>query len=340
MNNFFADLKLASYVIVIIFIVTLLIHLFLNSELNAAIIAEIALYNVYYGLPLCFLNGWFFEYLNKIFPWEKRPSLRALAGVFGSIVLTMMVLIILNFILWTVAWGKPISSLWLIENRSFYINSLVITGIVSISVHAITFFGEVQKEKLVSAKLRQEKLATELSALRTHVDPHFLFNSFNVLSGLIDEDRDKAQEFLGGLTKIYRYILEQRNDDTCAVADELQFAQQYLNLQRMRFENSIRLETDIKEAAMEKKVPSLSLQLLMENAIKHNGFDEENPLAIRIIADEDTLMVTNNLKTRKNLTKGNGIGLQNIKDRYALLTDRQPAIETNESSFTVKLPLI
>ena len=340
MNNLFRDLRFAFGVVLVILLVTTLINFFLGGELTWSGWKVTVLYNMYYGIPLCLLNGWFNDHLNRIVPWEQHALKRAWAGIIGTILVTMLALITLNFFLWTLIMGKPISYLWIQENRQFYLIALLITAIVSISLHAISFFQGVQKEKLVSARLRQEKLASELSALRTHVDPHFLFNSFNVLSGLIDEDRERAQDFLAELSGIYRYILEHRNEDVSSVADELAFAKRYLNLQRMRFEDSIYLHTEISENAMRKTIPSLSLQLLMENAIKHNGFDAETPLDIEIREDNGALLVRNNRKTRHNLHKGKGIGLQNIRDRYALLSQPDFSVEQEENSFTVKLPLI
>lgn len=180
----------------------------------------------------------------------------------------------------------------------------------------------------------------ELNALRAHVDPHFLFNSFNVLSGLIDEDPEKAQSFLAGLSKIYRYILEQRNADTATLQEELAFAEKYLALQQMRFEGGIELSLEIEEALQVKKMPALTLQLLLENAIKHNRFDEQTPLRIELKTTAGQLVVRNNKAARTNLQEGNKMGLQNIKDRYALLGVDSVEIKDTPTGFLVKLPLL
>jgi len=265
------------------------------------------LYNIYYGAPLCLVNGFFFEYISKIFPWDEQPRKRAWLGVIGSIIVTMITLILLNIMLWVYVWGNAFEVFWNRENRSFYLIALIITVIVSVTIHAIGFFQEVQKEKLISQRLRQEKLASELNALRSQVDPHFLFNSFNVLSGLIDEDPEKAQNFLAGLSKIYRYVLEQRNDDTSTVADELAFAREYLELQKMS---------------------------------KHNGFSDDRPLKINISEEEDALIISNTIQKRKNISDSAGLGLQNIIDRYSLLSKKQIEVNVDDHLFTVKLPLI
>lgn len=342
MINLYKDLRAALVIVFCIWLMTMTVDLLLGSgPFDREFILDHLLYNAYYGIPLTLGNGWFFDFLNRKFRWENSPFQRALVGIVGSIILTMTILTILNFVLWHLIFGRDFSSLWLVENRSFYVIAIIITGIVTMTVHAVSFFKEMQRERVVNAELRQEKLATELGALRAQVDPHFLFNSFNVLSGLIDEDPEKAQEFLAELSGIYRYVLEQRNDATSTVAAELDFAKQYLRLQQTRFEDSIHLETDISKTALVRKVPSLSLQLLLENAVKHNGFDPQNPLLIRIEEKAEQLVVSNNRSIRKNLSSSSGLGLQNIRDRYQLLaSDSLPEIETSAGSFIVKLPLL
>ena len=320
--------------------VTVCIQVFISGELTWDILGEQILYNLYYGIPLSLINGKLFDKLNRVLPWDTQAKQRAIAGIIGSIVITMLSLIVLNLILWVFVKGNNFSVLWIRENRDFYIIGLLITVLVSLSMHAIGFFYEVQQEKVISQKLRKENLASELNALRAHIDPHFLFNSFNVLSGLIEEDKDKAQDFLSGLSKIYRYILEQRHEDTSTVEDELAFAKRYLDLQRTRFENSIILDTDIDQAVLKKKIPSLSLQLLLENAIKHNAFDVDEPLSISIKADADKLVISNNRKTRGHINGSNKIGLQNIKDRYKLMSAEEIMITAAPDRFTVQLPLI
>ena len=340
MINIYRQLKPTLVIVSIIFVVTLALQFFMWQNIGWDNIWSSFLYNIYYGVPLCLVNGFFFDYLSKLVPWDIYPKRRAILGGVGSIALTMITLLTLNILLWVYIKGNDYTVLWNRNNRSFYIIGLVITIIVSTTIHAIGFFQEIQKEKRISQKLRQEKLASELSALRSQVDPHFLFNSFNVLSGLIDEDKEKAQKFLAGLSKIYRYVLEQRNDDVSTVSDELSFANKYLDLQQMRFENSIVVSSHISDDVLKKKIPSLSLQLLLENAIKHNGFSDERPLNINIKDENDMLIVTNSIQKRRNISDSAGMGLQNINDRYSLLSNKQITVDEDGILFTVKLPLI
>ena len=340
MKKFLKDLKLAIKAILILCVVTLVINLLVFSNITWDKIRMNLFYNVYYGLPLTFVNGWFINGLERLVNWERSPKARLWIGIIGSIVVTMVTLVLLNYTLWIIYWGNDVSSLFSLKNVNFYVIALMITVIVTSILHAIEFFREVQKEKKISEQLRQEKLISELNALKAHVDPHFLFNSFNVLSGLIEEDKDKAQDFLSGLSKIYRYILESRDEDTSTIREELSFAQSYLNLHLARFENSINMEVNIPEGTLKKSLPSLTLQLLLENAIKHNAFDEDNPLNINIQQQGNYLVIKNNRKKRMNLAISNGLGLKNIKDRYSLLSKDVVTIIEATDSFSVKIPVL
>lgn len=340
MNKFIEDLKLAVKVVLILSVVSTIINIAAYGEVTWDNIKMNLFYNVYYGIALTFANGWFIDSLEKFVSWERAPRARMWLGIIGSIVITMVTLIVLNYVLWILIWGNDPSSLFSTRNINFYVIALMITIIISSLLHAIGFFKEIQQEKKISEQLRQEKLISELNALKAHVDPHFLFNSFNVLSGLIEEDKDKAQDFLSGLSKIYRYILESRDEDTSTVLEELSFAQAYLDLHLARFENSINMVVDIPEETLKKSLPSLTLQLLLENAIKHNAFDEDNPLNINIQQQGDYLVIENNRKKRKNLALSNGLGLKNIKDRYSLLSKEFVTIMDATDTFRVKIPIL
>ena len=340
MKYFLSELWLSIKICLIIAVNFLVINFILNGEFIWDQFKYNCLFSFYFGLPLSFVNGTYFRSLDNLIPWDKHPKARVFVGVIGAIVLTMLTLFILNYFLWVQYWGNDFSVMFNERNVIFYLISLAITVLVAAILYAIGFFKEAQAQVLITEKLRKEKLQTELNALKAHIDPHFLFNSFNVLSGQIDEDPKKAQKLLGQISSVYRYILENRNEDTNTVQEELNFAQKYLTIQQTRFENSINLNVNINDEVLEKKLPSLSLQLLFENAIKHNGFSEEFPLQITIEKEADNLIVRNNIKTRTNLVESNGLGLQNIEDRYLLLNESDFSYKNNGQSFIVKLPLL
>ncbi len=334
------ELWLAIKIVITLSVFSILYYFISTGRLDWDLVKDQLFYNTYYGLPLCFVNGWFLTRLDRYIKWESSPIYRIWVGIIGCILVTMVTLIILNYILWVRIDGNELRVLYDYGNRQFYAIALFITVIVSSVLHAVSFYSEVQKQKKMNQRLREEKIISELNALRAHLDPHFLFNSFNVLSGLIDEDKNQAQDFLSGLSTIYRYILDSREEELRSIKDELTFAKKYLNLHLARFENSISLEVDIPEKYHHLQVPSLSLQLLLENAIKHNAFDEESPLVITIKVEEDMLVVENNKKSRTTLYENGGLGLKNIQDRYLLLGKRKMTIRDTLKSFTVNLPIL
>ena len=169
----------------------------------------------------------------------------------------------------------------------------------------------------------------------------------NVLSSLIEENPDNAQQFTISLSKIYRYVLEQKDKELVSVEEELAFAKTYMNLLKMRFENSLFYELPTQDdwiasslSITEAKVVPLSLQLLLENTVKHNVVSEQRPLHIRIYVEGDYLAVQNDFQKKEVLQDRQGVGLQNIVNRYGIITNRKVLIAQNEQTFTVKIPIL
>ena len=162
----------------------------------------------------------------------------------------------------------------------------------------------------------------------------------NVLSSLIEENPANAQKFTTSLSKIYRYVLEQKDKDLVSVSEELHFAKTYMNLLKMRFENSITFEIPENFENEEAKVVPLSLQLLLENCIKHNVVSETKPLHIKISIENNQLVISNNLQKKEVLQDRKGVGLQNIVNRYAILSQRQVLVENTNEHFIVRLPIL
>ncbi len=194
---------------------------------------------------------------------------------------------------------------------------------------------KVQEQKIIAGTA-----SAKFETLKNQIDPHFLFNSLNVLSSLIEENPENAQRFTTSLSKVYRYVLEQKDKDLVPIEEELAFAKTYMNLLQMRFENSLTYEVLIENLDSQAKVVPLSLQLLLENAVKHNIISEQKPLHIKIYIENDVLVIQNNFQKKAVLQEGQGVGIQNIVSRYDIITDRKVAIEQNEETFTVKLPIL
>jgi LytS/YehU family sensor histidine kinase len=170
------------------------------------------------------------------------------------------------------------------------------------------------------------------------VSPHFLFNSLNALTNLVYEDQEKAVKFIKQLSEVYRYVLDTRDKEVVSLTEELKFLESYLFLQRIRFGNKLRVTIDLSGDPM---LAPLALQMLIENAIKHNIISEADPLNIRIFSEDGYLTVENNLQKKSVLgERSSGVGLDNIRKRYEFLTDREVKVLETPVSFVVKLPLL
>jgi two-component system, LytTR family, sensor kinase len=205
-------------------------------------------------------------------------------------------------------------------------------------VYIIDKYKEAAAEKEV---LEQLQLQQEFDGLKQKVNPHFLFNCFNTLSSLITEDKDKAEQFLDELSKVYRYLLRNNEDGMSTLENEIKFIQSYFQLLKTRHGDAVQLQVEIDKQYNTYLLPSLSLQMLVENAVKHNALSKNKPLHIEIFTTVgNKLVVNNNLQRRAVKAPSNKIGLENIKAKYDLLHLSGFQIMEDEKNFTVVLPLI
>ncbi|MGB3150345.1 MAG: 2TM domain-containing protein [Maribacter sp.] len=293
-----------------------------------------------YAFIITATNVYYNEYLTRKYSWEQETQKRLWYGALGSILLTIIAYGVARMLHEVLLYGKGFIQFIQNENISNYIFVLFIAVLVSAIIHAFYFYKALQDTKVKEQKIIAGSASAKFDALKNQLDPHFLFNSLNVLTSLIDEDPDQAQKFTTSLSKVYRYVLEQKNKDLVSVDEELQFARTYVKLLKMRFEDSIVL--DIPEKAMdpEAKIVPLSLQLLLENAVKHNVVTSSKPLHIRIYEEGGLLKVANNLQEKQVVKKSSGVGLQNIKQRYDLLSNRNMGIFNDGKNFMVQLPML
>jgi hypothetical protein len=200
--------------------------------------------------------------------------------------------------------------------------------------------GEFYKSQIENERFKGEIAQANLAILKNQLDPHFMFNNFNTLYYLIDEDSAVAKQFLKNVSTIYRYILQNNDKALIPAREEYEMVRQYLAVIQQRYTALLRLEDEVSPDALDdKNVPPLVLQQLIENAIKHNRIDEESPLTIWFKTEDGFLTVTNNRKPKRP-GKTAGTGLENIRKRYEYLTDRKVIIEESQESFTVSIPLI
>ncbi|VAW11981.1 Two-component system sensor histidine kinase [hydrothermal vent metagenome] len=298
--------------------------------------------NMIFSVILYMVNDAWIQYLLDKYEYQLFTIKRFALGISGNIIVSLLGIFISRLILVVGIYKKPIYTFLSEENEKgeYYESSMWIAIIISLIFYAIWYYKYRQESKVKEQKIIASTASAKFDALKNQLDPHFLFNSLNVLTSLIEEDPYKAQKFTTSLSKVYRYVLEQKNKDLVSVDEELQFARTYVRLLKMRFEDSIVFDIPDKSNDPEAKIVPLSLQLLLENAVKHNVVTSEKPLHIRVFEKDGMLNVSNNLQEKQVVKKSSGVGLQNIRQRFGILTDRRVQIEKTASDFNVKLPML
>lgn len=299
-------------------------------------------------------------------------SERTFIGFISSIVVAIPFIYIITLLNNHKPWGKYIIQRFLIELSliiilSFLISSLVFTIInnfyksIDLTDHSIVhwtliysvtnlifvsslegylFFHESQKSKFEAAKLRSEIAGIKLEILKSQINQHFMFNSLNVLSGLLKKDPEKAQQFIEEFSSIYRYVLESIEQPLTNLEKELGFVKSYLFLQQIRYGRSLSFSENISPDQLEKMLPPLSLQVILENAIKHNIVNEDRPLLIEMYSDGESLIIRNNFQPKISNIESSGLGQKNIKRRYQIICNQSPEFILENGFYTARLPLI
>ena len=301
-------------------------------------------YTLMYSTGLWLTNGFVVAWLNRRYTWTVQPGRRLLLTLAVSLGGSVLVIVLMNALLLLLL-GKPLARLW---SDSMYWQILVpvaITVIISLFNHSRAFFLQWREAAVRAERLEKETAVARLDSLRRQVDPHFLFNSLNALTSLVEEnDPARAVRFIRQLSQVYRYVLDSESQELVPLADEVAFAESYLYLQQTRLGEALAVEMDLPPAAVAPYyVPPLALQLLLENVVKHNAAYQTDPLRLRVTLDPaaHTLTVRNTRRPRR-LAPGesSGRGLANLAARYAFLTDK-PLVHGEEAGeYVVTLPLL
>lgn len=239
-------------------------------------------------------------------------------------------------------------NLWPTEDymlfKPYFFNTLVsVVGTVQVAAYyeGMYLYQRWRVSYTETVELKKENLQSQLDSLKTQINPHFLFNNLNSLSSLIADEPQQAEQFLDQLSSVYRYLLQQNTRDLCPLQDEIGFIQAYFHLLKTRFGDGISMEMDVEPRYLTYQIPPLTLQLLFENAIKHNIISAGRPLLIRLYTRNGQLYVKNNLQKKKLSVESNQIGLQNIMMKYKLLDHSSVVVvHEDDQTFMVSVPLI
>ncbi len=340
MKIFYREFPRALKLTIVIFIVIQLLDLMTGKKFvfGFDLVIHFA-FTAMYTMSLYLANTLIYVYLDLICV-DKFSKKRLILGFLGSFLASLIVIFLMHVFESVVYEGQNFEAFLANEKPKYYIVPIVITFFVTLSIYTIAFYKAYNEHKFKEQKIIAGTASAKFESLKNQIDPHFLFNSLNVLSALIEENPENAQRFTTSLSKVYRYVLEQKDKELVTVEEELSFAKTYMNLLKMRFENSLTYELPTESLNPEAKVVPLSLQLLLENTVKHNIVSEQKPLHIKIYLEQDFLCIENNLQKKEVLQNRQGVGLQNIISRYKLFSKRTVLINQTEKTFTVKIPIL
>lgn len=271
-------------------------------------------------------------------PWLYFPLKRLVAQFLVTVAFSLVVIVIAIFFT-SFLWHRELTSDFFLSSAFFMVKiafSFILVG--ALISNSILFFKNWKEAAVQQEKLKREHLILQYETLKSQVNPHFLFNNMNSLTSLISSNPDKAIEFVKKLSEVYRYVLDQKNNELVDLSTELKFLSSYVFLQKIRFEENLVVQVDVKSGNF--KVVPLSVQMLVENAIKHNEISDKKPLSIRVFIDDSNYLVVENRLQKKSGSEGSGSGIQNIKDRYTFFTDRRVVVTEKDAEFIVKVPLL
>jgi len=343
-------MKLNKTTVLIIFLTALFIQLFIitynhytgliniSGLVNFIIRLSIGtLFSTLFGLLLVFVDLQFINPLDKKLPLPAKLVIRIPMELLISIVLGAFVGIILTItshLIFTYEDGLQVN---LIKNGLIV---AVINLLITATLEAIIWFKRNQEAKVIAQKLETENTQIRFETLKGQLNPHFLFNSLNVLSSLVGTDNDKAQQFIDEFSLIYRYTLDVIDKRIVELEEEIKFVKAYLYLQKIRFDEAFDYNITIESGKLDKFLPALSLQTVLENCFKHNKATRESPLQIKIYNEENYIFVVNNIQSKNSRIDSKKVGLSNLKKRYNLLWEIEPEFRITEKEYIAKLPLI
>jgi len=277
--------------------------------------------------------------MNRYLPWLKSPGRRILVHLPVSMIYSSVAIFSTIWFFDTYVCTMPASIRDSMMPTSIAIGLIITIAILATEIGS-QFFYKWKQSLVEIEKYKAESIQAQLSNLKEQVNPHFLFNNLSVLSSLVYKDQDKAVDFINQLSKVYRYILDTRNNELITLEEEFRFIESYTYLLQIRYGKNISFKFDVPAHKYNLLLPPLALQLLIENAIKHNEVSADYPLHLSIEEFENVLEVKNNLQVRHSHEKSSGTGLNNIRQRYRHYTDRMVEVVNDGRYFVVRIPLL
>ena len=276
------------------------------------------------------------QILDFYYPWLKSPIRRFLISLASIAIYVFVMVWTLDLIFDLFVFKKTLTQA-LEKSGAPFFDVFKITLAINIFMHGRGFLLAWRQASIDIEKLKTEQVFTQFQSLKNQVNPHFLFNSLNALSSLVYDDQDKAVEFIRKLAQVYRYVLDKKDEEVVPIADEVAFLENFIFLQRIRFGENLQFRlTKVDDSGF---LPPLALQLLVENAIKHNVVSDSHHLVVEVTIDHSYCTISNNKKEKLD-KDSTGIGLNNLRERYSYLTDKEVILNDTEDRFEVKIPVL
>jgi len=283
-------------------------------------------------------HTFFYNLLDKKYSWPEHPWKRAIYGSLAIIIYAVFAYIIVSLLMARIVYGTWPEDQLMWGIKTSYV-AIIVSFAVSIVFLAFGFFQSWKNSLLQAENLKAEMLRYKYESLQNQINPHFLFNSFNVLTDLVYEDQKKAVNFISQMSQLFRYVLDSKDKELVPVAEELEFISSFAYLLQTRFEDKLTIEVDVDSESDEVMVP-MSLQLLIENCVKHNEISASKPLTVQIFREDTMICVANNLQPKGIEERSTGTGLNNLSQQYRYFTDRQIMISETPKDYVVKVPVI
>lgn len=287
-------------------------------------------------LVMWYGNKYVYHIGDRFYSWLKDPGKRFLFGIIASAVYSAFAMVAVQIVI------KYLINIDISGGRT---DNIIVAIVVSVLVLIVLLFKQFllswRELALQEEKMKNEVLSSNFEALKSQVNPHFMFNSLNTLTSLIYQNQDLAAKYVGQLSNVYRSVLTTNNSEVISISEELKTLDSYIFLQSIRFEGRFNMEVELNEEIKERSIPPMALQMLIENCIKHNEITEDQPLQIRVYQEDMMICVKNNI-ARKTVLPGDksSVGLTNIKARYKILSDIPVEVIDDGKEFIVKLPLL
>ncbi|MEZ5071949.1 MAG: histidine kinase [Bacteroidales bacterium] len=283
-------------------------------------------------------HSYIFDLLDRVWSWREQTTKRAVMGILAIIVYAVLAYYIVQVVMYLLVYGELPE-----EHFRWALRSSIVPIIISLALSmvmlAMGFLQNWKESLLENERMRSEMLMYKYESLQKQINPHFLFNSFNVLSDLVYEDQAKAVSFIGQMSQLFRYVLDSKDKELIPLSEELEFLSSYVYLLKTRFEDKLSVHIDLDPGSADLVVP-MTLQLLVENCVKHNEVSREKSLDIKIYRTDRSLVVENNLSRRKQGAVSGGTGLSTLKQQYGFFTRQAIVIRETEDRFAIEVPIL